>query len=74
MQGRENFNRRDRRNSGLQNRALVSELVQAGAGVSVVLTESAKEFIGAATFEALTGRPVPRGPVWRSRFSAGRAH
>ena len=41
--------------------ALVSQLVQAGAGVTVVLTESAKEFIGAATFEALTGRPVPRG-------------
>lgn len=41
--------------------ALVSELVQAGAGVTVVMTESAREFVGAATFEALTGRPVPRG-------------
>ncbi len=30
---------------------LVSELVQAGAGVTVVLTDAAKEFIGAATFE-----------------------
>ena len=38
--------------------ALVSQLVQAGAGVSVVLTASAREFIGAATFEALTGRAV----------------
>src|SRR5215831_2121277 len=41
--------------------ALVSQLVQAGAGVTVVLTDSAKKFIGAPTFEALTGRPVPRG-------------
>ena len=28
--------------------------------MTVVLTETAKEFIGPATFEALTGRPVPR--------------
>ncbi len=38
--------------------ALVSRLVQAGAGVSVVLTPAAREFIGPATFAALTGRPV----------------
>jgi phosphopantothenoylcysteine decarboxylase/phosphopantothenate--cysteine ligase len=38
--------------------ALVSQLVQAGAGVSVVMTHAAREFIGPATFEALTGRPV----------------
>ncbi len=37
---------------------LVSQLVQAGARVSVVMTKAAQEFIGAATFEALTGRPV----------------
>ena len=37
---------------------LCSKLVQAGASVSVVLTESAGQFIGATTFEALTGRPV----------------
>ncbi len=37
---------------------LASQLVQAGAGVSVVMTEAATEFIGAATFAALTGRPV----------------
>lgn len=37
---------------------LVSQLVQAGAGVSVVLTASATQFIGAATFAALTGRKV----------------
>jgi phosphopantothenoylcysteine decarboxylase/phosphopantothenate--cysteine ligase len=33
-------------------------LAQAGAEVDVVLTRSASEFIGAITFEALTGRPV----------------
>lgn len=33
-------------------------LTQAGATVDVVLTRSAKEFIGSITFEALTGRPV----------------
>lgn len=37
---------------------LVSQLVQSGARVSVVMTAAAKQFIGAATFEALTGRPV----------------
>ena len=41
--------------------ALVSQLVQAGAAVSVVMTESAREFVGPATFEALTGRPVHCG-------------
>ncbi len=38
--------------------ALVSQLVQAGAGISVVMTPSAGKFIGTATFEGLTGRPV----------------
>ena len=38
--------------------ALVSSLVQQGHGVSVVMTRSARKFIGAATFRALTGRPV----------------
>jgi phosphopantothenoylcysteine decarboxylase/phosphopantothenate--cysteine ligase len=36
-------------------------LVKAGAEVDVVLTRSATEFIGAVTFEALTGRPVHTG-------------
>jgi phosphopantothenoylcysteine decarboxylase len=39
---------------------LCSKLVQAGAAVSVVMTESAERFIGPTTFEALTGRPVYR--------------
>jgi phosphopantothenoylcysteine decarboxylase len=38
--------------------ALVSQLVQAGAGVTVVLSSSAREFVGPATFAALTGRRV----------------
>lgn len=39
---------------------LTSKLVQAGAQVTVAMTESATKFIGATTFEALTGRPVYR--------------
>jgi phosphopantothenoylcysteine decarboxylase/phosphopantothenate--cysteine ligase len=38
--------------------ALVSQLVQAGAGVTVVMTECATKLIGPKTFEALTNRPV----------------
>jgi phosphopantothenoylcysteine decarboxylase/phosphopantothenate--cysteine ligase len=38
--------------------ALVSRLVQAGAGVSVVMTASAREFIGPSTLAALSGRPI----------------
>ena len=38
--------------------ALASALVQDGAGVTAVLTRNARKFIGAATFAALTGRPV----------------
>lgn len=41
--------------------ALARGLVQAGASVQVVLTDNATEFVGAATFEGLTGRPVHRG-------------
>lgn len=38
--------------------ALTSQLVQAGYGVSVVLTKIAQEFVGKPTFAALSGRPV----------------
>lgn len=38
--------------------ALASMLVQRGAGVTAVLTPNARKFVGAATFAALTGRPV----------------
>ena len=37
---------------------LARDLTLAGADVDVVLTRSAQEFVGAVTFEALTGRPV----------------
>jgi phosphopantothenoylcysteine decarboxylase/phosphopantothenate--cysteine ligase len=37
---------------------LASKLVQGGARVSVVMTRSARRFIGRTTFEALTNRPV----------------
>ncbi len=39
---------------------LCSKLVQAGHGVTVVMTAAAEKFIGATTFEALTGRLVCR--------------
>ena len=38
--------------------ALVSDLVQRGARVTVVMTEAAKQFVGESTFAALSGRPV----------------
>lgn len=37
---------------------VVSKLVQSGAGVTVCMTESAQKFVGALTFEALSGRKV----------------
>jgi phosphopantothenoylcysteine decarboxylase/phosphopantothenate--cysteine ligase len=45
---------------------LTSKLVQAGAHVTVVMTRAARKFIGATTFEALTGRPV-YGDMFRPR-------
>ncbi len=41
---------------------LCSKLVQAKARVSVIMTASAHQFIGATTFEALTRRPVNTAP------------
>jgi phosphopantothenoylcysteine decarboxylase/phosphopantothenate--cysteine ligase len=43
-------------------------LSKAGAAVDVVMTPAALEFVGAVTFEALTGRPVHTG-----LFDSGRA-
>ena len=37
---------------------LVSKLAQAGAGVTVVMTRSAQQFVTPLTFQALSGRPV----------------
>jgi phosphopantothenoylcysteine decarboxylase/phosphopantothenate--cysteine ligase len=50
--------------------ALVSQLVQAEAAVTVVLTDAAARFVGPATFEALTGRPVAQA-VFDPRFPLG---
>src|SRR6188508_2159014 len=51
--------------------ALVSQLVQSGAGVTVVMTSAAERFIGAATFAALTGRPVAREIFDEAQFPLG---
>lgn len=37
---------------------IARDLTQLGASVDVILTSSAREFVGAVTFEAVTGRPV----------------
>ncbi len=37
---------------------LASKLVQSGAGVTVVMTRAATQFVTALTFQALSGRPV----------------
>jgi phosphopantothenoylcysteine decarboxylase/phosphopantothenate--cysteine ligase len=42
---------------------LARNLTLAGAQVDVVMTEAASRFVGAATFQALTGRPV-RTSLW----------
>lgn len=44
--------------SAYKTAALVSRLAQEGHGVSVVMTKSAQEFVGQATFSALSGRRV----------------
>jgi len=41
---------------------VVSALVKRGDRVTVAMTESAARFVGPATFEALSGRPVYRDP------------
>jgi phosphopantothenoylcysteine decarboxylase/phosphopantothenate--cysteine ligase len=51
--------------------ALVSQLVQGGAGVTVLMTPAAERFIGAATFAALTGRPVAREIFDEAQFPLG---
>lgn len=51
--------------------ALVSQLVQQGAGVSVVMTAAAEQFIGQATFAALTGRPVCTASFNDDQFPLG---
>ena len=51
--------------------ALTSLLVQRGAGVTAVLTSAARRFVGAATFAALTGRPVASRTFAPAAFPLG---
>jgi len=44
---------------------LTSKLIQAGAGVTVAMTESAARFVGPLTFQTLTGRGVHTS-LWQS--------
>ncbi len=53
--------------------AVVSDLVQRGAGVQVARTKAARKFIGPVTFQALTARPVFR-TLWRSHDDRGQQH
>jgi phosphopantothenoylcysteine decarboxylase/phosphopantothenate--cysteine ligase len=48
-------------------------LVKAGAEVDVVLTAAGSRFVGAVTFQALTGRPVWQS-LWDERMDNGMAH
>lgn len=48
-------------------------LVKAGVRVDAVLSAAGSQFVGAATFQALTGRPV-WSDLWDARMSNGMAH
>ena len=48
-------------------------LIKAGATVDVVLTAAAARFVGAATFQALSGRPVWHD-LWDEGAAGGMAH
>lgn len=52
---------------------LVRRLVERGAEVQVVMTAAAREFIGATTFQALSGRPVREG-LWDAAAEAAMGH
>ena len=51
--------------------ALASGLVQRSAHVSVVMTDNSRNFIGEATFAALTGRPVATRSFDPAKFPLG---
>ena len=52
---------------------LVRRLREAGAEVRVVLTDGATHFVGAATFQALSGNPV-RSSLWDAAAEAAMGH
>lgn len=52
---------------------LVRLMVQDGCDVQVVMTEAATRFVGVATFQALSGKPVFTD-LWDTRAAGGMAH
>jgi phosphopantothenoylcysteine decarboxylase / phosphopantothenate---cysteine ligase len=52
---------------------LTRRLSEAGATVQVVMSEGAKHFVGAATFQALSGRPV-RDSLWDAQAESAMGH
>ncbi len=52
---------------------LVRRLREAGAEVQVAMTASAERFVGAQTFQALSGRPV-RTSLWDAQAEAAMGH
>ena len=52
---------------------LVRRLRDAGAGVRVAMTDNAQRFVGAQTFQALSGQPV-RSSLWDAEAEAAMGH
>ena len=52
---------------------LTRRLIEAGAQVQVVMTDSALHFVGAPTFQALSGKPV-RSSLWDEAGEAAMGH
>ncbi|GAC1619547.1 MAG: hypothetical protein NVS9B10_00340 [Nevskia sp.] len=52
---------------------LARRFIKSGCEVQVVMTESATRFIGAQTFQALTGKPV-RVSLWDEQAEAAMGH
>jgi phosphopantothenoylcysteine decarboxylase/phosphopantothenate--cysteine ligase len=52
---------------------LVRRLREAGAEVRVAMTDSAQRFVGAQTFQALSGQPV-RSSLWDAQAEAAMGH
>ena len=52
---------------------LVRRLRDAGADVRVAMTENAQRFVGAQTFQALSGQPV-RSSLWDAQAEAAMGH
>src|SRR5688500_1275609 len=52
---------------------LVRRLREAGAQVQVAMTENAQRFVGAQTFQALSGHPV-RASLWDAQAEAAMGH